>query len=144
MHYDPYDVTRVWVRNHRGEGYIDGALAPAADDATTFRIDVWEHARKDRGRARRATHTEEAITAAVDDLLDRASPAAPSHLNVEKPPKIVALSPEPKPPPSCHPLFPTIRSGGAPIRWHRKRPVDDIADVVPLPVFDAEKEADTW
>ncbi|MCX4968057.1 Mu transposase C-terminal domain-containing protein [Streptomyces sp. NBC_00654] len=68
VHRDPYDVSRVWVRNHRGEGewiqatwkYLNRAPVPFGDLA-------WDHVSHQLPKA-----TEEELAKAVSALLTRA------------------------------------------------------------------------
>ncbi|MFG3531911.1 Mu transposase C-terminal domain-containing protein [Streptomyces sp. NPDC047917] len=68
VHRDPYDVSRVWVRNHRGEGewiqatwkYLNRAPVPFGDLA-------WDHVSHQLPKA-----TEEELAEAVSALLTRA------------------------------------------------------------------------
>ncbi|WP_037970074.1 Mu transposase C-terminal domain-containing protein [Streptomyces sp. PVA_94-07] len=68
VHRDPYDVSRVWVRNHRGEGewiqatwkYLNRAPIPFGDLA-------WDHVSHQLPKA-----TEEELAEAVSALLTRA------------------------------------------------------------------------
>ncbi len=72
VHYDPYDLSHIWVRDHRAGGWItvpwtrmDSVSAPFADF-------TWRHARSVLA-ARGADDTDEgAIAAVVEDLLTRA------------------------------------------------------------------------
>ncbi|MFI1257944.1 Mu transposase C-terminal domain-containing protein [Streptomyces netropsis] len=68
VHRDPYDVSRVWIRNHRGEGewiqatwkYLNRAPVPFGDLA-------WDHVSHQLPKA-----TEEELAEAVSALLTRA------------------------------------------------------------------------
>ncbi|MFJ9947665.1 Mu transposase C-terminal domain-containing protein [Kitasatospora sp. NPDC091207] len=68
VHRDPYDASRVWVRDHRGDGgwvqatwkYLNRAPVPFGDLA-------WDHVSHQLPRA-----TEEELAQAVTDLLTRA------------------------------------------------------------------------
>ncbi len=72
VHYDPYDLSHVWVRDHRAGGWItvpwtrlDSVTAPFADF-------TWRHARSVLA-AQGADDTDEgAIAAVVEELLTRA------------------------------------------------------------------------
>lgn len=146
VHYDPYDVTRVWVCNHRGDGYIAAYWRQLHTMPQPFGNDVWDHARRIVAERGERTHTEESIKAAVDDLLDRASPAAPSTPRRRKSAKdrrVVARAKAAAELPPAIPDHPQLDL--APNRLAAEEgPDEDIAAVVPLPVFDAEKEAETW
>ena len=144
VHYDPYDVTRVWVRNHRDGGFIIAYWRQLHTMGQPFGDTAWEHARKVVAERGETTPSEETIKAAVDDLLDRAAPAQPprSPRRRSKTAKdrrvaartratTVAVPPIPGAPPPTATMF-------AP------EDDEDIADVIPLPIFDAERESRTW
>jgi len=151
VHHDPYDVSRVWVRNHRDGGwitatwkYLDSAPAPFGELA-------WDHARrqlKDQGRET----TEAEISGAVAVLLKRAgdgpagtgagTPAGkPSRRDQRVAARTKATAgpawPQPDPPVSS-------RRDRAGIPADEDAGDGPVADVVPLPVFDARREADRW
>ena len=72
VHHDPYDVSRIWVRNHHDGGWLTvpwthlrGAPAPFGDQA-------WDHGRRLLARRGQDRATEQEITDAVAALLDRA------------------------------------------------------------------------
>ncbi|KMS79939.1 integrase [Streptomyces leeuwenhoekii] len=79
VHRDPYDVSRVWVRNHRGDGgwvqatwkYLNRAPVPFGDLA-------WDHVSHQLPKA-----TEEELAEAVAALLTRAH-AGPAPGNQDK------------------------------------------------------------
>ncbi|WP_260502416.1 Mu transposase C-terminal domain-containing protein [Rhodococcus aetherivorans] len=145
VHYDPYDVTRVWVRNHRDGGFLLAYWRQLHAMPQPFGDAAWEHARKivaDRGES---TPSEDTIKAAVDDLLDRAGPTPSPHPRRKRRTKTAkdrrvaartraataAPTPIPETPPPAAAMF-------AP------EDDEDVADIVPLPVFDADKESRTW
>ncbi|TLQ47141.1 Mu transposase C-terminal domain-containing protein [Streptomyces marianii] len=135
VHRDPYDVSRVWVRNHRGEGewvqatwkYLNRAPVPFGDLA-------WDHVSHQLPKA-----TEEELAAAVSALLTRAhagpdQPAAkkrkakPSKADRRVAARTKATAPaaaKPPPRPETQPL--------------PEPPVEDeetMAEVIPLGIFD--------
>jgi hypothetical protein len=69
VHYDPYDVSRVWVRNHwdPGSGWITLFWTHLRRDGVPFGERAWDHVRAQMPQA-----TEEEIAAAVQDLFRRA------------------------------------------------------------------------
>ncbi|ULE32287.1 Mu transposase C-terminal domain-containing protein [Mycobacterium sp. IDR2000157661] len=143
VHYDPYDVSRVWVHNHHGEGYLMAHWTQLQTAPQPFGSALWEHARQlETSRGERRT-SQEAITAAVEDLLGRASVAPESprrRRRTAKDRRVVARTRAaaelpPTVPPTEEPPGPFLPSD---------EDIDDIADVIPLPVFDAEKESNTW
>jgi putative transposase len=70
VHYDPYDVSRVWLRNHwdPASGWITLFWKHLRRDGVPFGELAWDHI-----RARMPTATEEEIAAAVQNLLRRAN-----------------------------------------------------------------------
>ncbi|KPN44999.1 integrase [Mycobacterium intracellulare subsp. chimaera] len=145
VHYDPYDVTRIWVRNHHGEGYIPAYWRQLHTVPQPFGNDVWDHARKIAAERGERTHTEESIKAAVDDLLDRASPppSASRRRKSAKDRRVVARAKAAAQLPPSIPEHAQLDSTPS-LLAPEECPEEDIAPVIPLPVFDAEKEAETW
>jgi putative transposase len=144
VHYDPYDVSRIWVCNHHGEGYFMAYWSQLRSMPQPFGDAIWEHARQieaDRGDGR---PTEETIKAALDDLLGRASPAPPSRARRRKSAKDRRVVARTKAAAELPPSVPV--SADAPESPPLAPPdnLDDVADVIPLPVFDAEKESHSW
>jgi hypothetical protein len=72
IHYDPYDVSRVWVRNHHDEGWIAAAWTQLRDTAAPFGEQAWQHALKLLARRGEDPATEQQIAATAAALLDRA------------------------------------------------------------------------
>ena len=46
VHYDPYDVTRVWVRNHHDSGWIQVPWTHLRTGPAPFGEQAWDHARQ--------------------------------------------------------------------------------------------------
>jgi hypothetical protein len=69
VHYDPYDVSRVWLRDHRdsGSGWVTLFWTHLRRDGIPFGELAWDHVRAQMPQA-----TEQEIAAAVQDLLRRA------------------------------------------------------------------------
>ncbi|MCZ4510159.1 Mu transposase C-terminal domain-containing protein [Streptomyces sp. ActVer] len=146
VRYDPYDISRVWVRNHREGTWITAIWRHLRTAPTPMGELAWDHAR--RVLAERGTDpiTEEEIAQAAVALLDRAADGpqtAPgkSTRRSRKDRKVAART----------------RSTSTP-SWPRPAPTepaevssrdeeegeDALADVVPLGIFDARKEAEKW
>ena len=68
IHYDPYDVSRIWVRDHWNGGWITVFWTQLHRVAAPFGELAWDHARSGQPGA-----TEEELADAVADLLQRAS-----------------------------------------------------------------------
>jgi hypothetical protein len=79
VHYDPYDVTRIWVRNHWGQGWITVPWRHLGSVPIPFGELAWDHARGQlRGRDGTQDPDEQAVAAAVAALLEVAS-RGPAH-----------------------------------------------------------------
>jgi hypothetical protein len=137
IHHDPYDVSRVWVRNHRGDGewimlfwkHLRSAPTPFGDLA-------WDHALAGLRAEGVKSPTELEIAKRVTELL-RTAGDGPVRLDPRSK-RIAAVTASTsasvptsiEPPPSGPP-----------------EPDDadaDLAEVIPLAVFDARKEASRW
>ena len=68
IHHDPYDVSRIWVRDHWNGGWITVFWTQLHRVAAPFGELAWDHVRSQQPRA-----TEEEIADAVASLLRRAS-----------------------------------------------------------------------
>jgi hypothetical protein len=72
VHHDPYDVSRIWVRNHWDGGWITIFWKHLHRVPVPFGELAWNHALQDlAGRGEQVTET--AIADAVDALLNKAS-----------------------------------------------------------------------
>jgi transposase InsO family protein len=170
VHHDPYDVTRVWVRNHHDPagGWITLFWRQLASAPVPFGDDAWNHARRivaDRGVT---GPSEEAIAEAVDDLLTRASGAPATSATPGKSTKrrgrkqtakdrrvaartkATAQSPKPTPTPetpspaavAADDHGPEDDSTGATLE--NEENTESTAEVIPLRIFDAHEEAKRW
>ncbi|MCX4581145.1 Mu transposase C-terminal domain-containing protein [Streptomyces sp. NBC_01571] len=141
VHRDPYDVSRVWVRNHRGDGgwvqatwkYLNRAPVPFGDLA-------WDHVSHQLPKA-----TEEELAEAVAALLTRAH-AGPTQVaegkksKKNKPSKRdrqvtartratapAVISPQPEP---------SQETAGEPVAEEQQEDEEPMAEVIPLGLFD--------
>ncbi|GLW12625.1 hypothetical protein Misp01_77530 [Microtetraspora sp. NBRC 13810] len=141
VHYDPYDVSRVWVRNHHDGGWITAFWRHLHSSAAPFGDMAWDHARQILARRGQDRPTEEQIVEVVNQLLTRAG-EGPDRTDTAKDRKVRARTrataepswPRPEPPPA--------RDSSPP------DPSEDddepLAEVIPLGVFDAHEEAKRW
>ncbi len=142
VHYDPYDVTRIWIRNHYDSGWIQAPWTHLKTGPTPFGDQVWDHARQMLTRGQdQATETE--IAQAAHALLDKAE-RGPSRDKPSKKDRRVAgraravaaaERPRPTPPPPSSST------------WDDAEDVDEddqLAPVIPLGIFDAHEEAKKW
>jgi putative transposase len=145
VHHDPYDVSQVWVRNHRDGGWITATWKYLDSVAAPFGELAWDHARqrvKDQG----GQATEAEISGTVAALLKRASdgPARddpPAGKPSSRDRRVAARTRA-----TAAPTWPpsgslTATADPAPAETDDDAPV---AEVVPLPVFDARQEAERW
>lgn len=143
VHHDPYDVTRIWVRNHHDGGWITVPWAHLKTSPVPFGELAWRHARKVLSSRGEDRVTEQEIGQAVSDLLDRAGhgPSGSSSADkrvagrtcaTAKAARSRAAAPPDPPQPGDTPCDP----GG--------EDSSDLAEVIPLGVFDARKEAQQW
>jgi hypothetical protein len=72
VHHDPYDVSRIWVRNHWEGGWITVFWRHLSTVPAPFGDLAWNHAR-DQLAAAGKEPTEEEVAKAVAALLERAS-----------------------------------------------------------------------
>ncbi|MDH6629949.1 putative transposase [Streptomyces sp. LBL] len=136
VHRDPYDVSRVWVRNHRGEWvqatwkYLNRAPVPFGDLA-------WDHVSHQLPKA-----TEEELAEAVAALLTRAhtGPARPTAkksrkaATAKKDRRVAARTKATTPTAATTPPPPSTQNEPAP---HEPAEEDEtMAEVIPLGLFD--------
>jgi hypothetical protein len=137
-------VTRIWVRDHRGSGWITVFWTQLHRVAAPFGELAWDHARKAMPAA-----TETELADAVEDLLSRAG-HGPAGTGTPGPelskqdrrvaartravnPAASQANPEPEPEASETPgeEEPAAGDAGEPA-------------VVPMPIFDPFREAEKW
>jgi len=149
IHRDPYDVSRVWVRNHWDGGWITVFWNHLSTAPAPFGELAWDHARRQlaAGGGEPAGHE---IARAVDFLLQRArqgpgEPGRPAREPGAKDRRVAARTKAtaqhawPRPEPLAAPA-----GNGEPAQTPGEPPEDRLADVVPLAVFDAREEAGRW
>lgn len=144
VHHDPYDVTRIWIRNHHDGGWITAFWRQLHSTPQPFGDAAWQYARRIVAERGIETPSEDTIKQAVDELLDRASPPVPDRRRKKsaKARRIAARTRAaneipPTPTPDPEPLTP-------PSYFAPESESDELAEVIPLPVFDAEQEAEKW
>jgi len=174
VRHDPYDISRIWIRNHHHGGWLSATWTHLRTSPAPFGELIWTQARQVVASRGTDPVTEAEIAAAAADLLDRAG-----------------KGPDPQPDGKAPlPGQAAARAGSARARrirgraaataapqWPRPEPGpgDDGADgegpagqrsadstgpgagdragqasgppaakVIPLPLFDARKEAEKW
>jgi len=155
VHHDPYDVSQVWVRNHHQGGWITATWKHLGSAPAPFGELAWDHARQHlAAQGRQATEAE--IAQAVAELLDRAGrgpapepghpaggqPARPSRREqrVAARTKATAAPAWPRPVPDR----PATQAAQGDVETAVDTDAGSLAEVVPLPVFDAREEASRW
>lgn len=155
IHYDPYDVSRVWVRNHQDGGWITAFWRQLYAAPEPFGDDIWEQGRQIVTNRGITSPSEATIKAAVDDLLTRASPAAPKPSKASSRERRAAArnratkrSDWPKPPVPINPpaadMPPAPEPAPTSTPDDTKENTQQLAKIVPLKIYDPQKEAEKW
>ena len=99
VRYDPYDISRVWIRNHHHGGWLSATWKHLRTAPVPFGEQAWNHARQLLAARGSDPATEAEIAAAAADLLDRAGqgpgpdgPAAPQQDQPGSPHALTALA----------------------------------------------------
>jgi putative transposase len=147
VHYDPYDVTRLWVRNHHDGGWITAPWKHLNSAPAPFGELAWKHAREILSRRGQDPATEAEIAQAASDLLDRAGRGPgtgdPSLTSRDK--RVVGRTLATSAPAGPRPGDDRPDPGPAPGDDDDPEETGSpAADIVPLPIFDARKEAEKW
>ena len=145
VHYDPYDVTRVWVRDHRGYGWILAPWTHLRTGPAPFGEQAWEHARQVLARRGQDQDTEAEIAQAAAALLDRAGQGPGRGEAGRRDRKaggraraVAAAGPSlPGPGPGMGQQSPLPRDDDEGDDGH-------LSEVIPLGVYDAREEAKRW
>ena len=174
VRYDPYDISRVWVRNHHHGGWLTATWAHLRTTPVPFGEQAWNHARQLLAARGRDPATEAEIAAAAVGLLDRAEKGpeprpggqgsarqhkaaggtrSPRSRRVAGRAAATAAPqwPRPEPAPAGAGGDEDPASGddsGADARAEQAGEMAETearpAEVIPLPLFDARKEAEKW
>jgi hypothetical protein len=138
IHFDPYDISRIWVRDHWNCGWITVFWTQLRRVAAPFGELAWDHTRKSMPGA-----TEAELADAVEDLLTRAGQGPGdgngSQSGLSKKDRRIAARTR-----AVQPAGPE----GPP----QEIPGDEEAGdedagqsaVVPMPIFDPFREAEKW
>ncbi|WP_234376757.1 transposase family protein [Streptomyces sp. CB01201] len=145
IHYDPYDVSRVWVRDHWKSGWITLFWKQLHRVAAPFGELAWDHTRRTLPGA-----SEEQLADAVADLLrrahqgpaDRGGPG--SRAGLSRRDRRVAARTKSSPPstPIAPKVPPADRIADGQADPANHAPEENIAKVIPMPIFDPFTEAD--
>jgi putative transposase len=161
VRYDPYDISRIWIRNHHHGGWLSATWKHLSTAPAPFGEQAWNHARQLLAARGSDPVTEAEIAAAAADLLDRAGrgpdpgpgdPAAlrqdqaadrtrsPRSRRVRGRTAATAATQWPRPAEGDEDPAADGRDGQAAETESQTTP----AQVIPLPLFDARKEAEKW
>jgi hypothetical protein len=172
VRYDPYDISRVWIRNHHHGGWLTATWAHLRTAPVPFGEQAWNHARQLLATRGSDPATEAEIAAAAADLLDRAEkgpgsgPGGPGSARQGKAAgrqrsprsrRVAGRSaataarqwPHPEPGPGGTSEDEDVAGQvgadvpGAEDRAEQQTEIPP-AKVIPLPLFDARKEAEKW
>jgi transposase InsO family protein len=144
VHHDPYDVTRVWVRNHHDGGWIQAPWTHLRTGPAPFGEQAWDHARQVLARRGGDPVTEAEIAQAAEALLDKAERGPTGETPTKKDRRVAgraraasaAERPLPEPDRQSPPAWDDDADGD--------EDSGQVAEVIPLGVFDAHEEAKKW
>ncbi|MGQ4485360.1 Mu transposase C-terminal domain-containing protein [Streptomyces sp. SAS_281] len=149
VHYDPYDISRIWVRNHREGGWITAIWRHLRTAPMPMGELAWDHARRVLAERGADPVTEEEIAQAAVALLDRAADGPrdtagrPSGRS-RKDRKVAARTRTTSAPSWPRPAPATPAEPPPPDAEEPEEGEGALADVVPLGIFDTRKEAEKW
>ncbi len=145
IHRDPYDVSRIWVRNHWDGGWITVFWKHLSTVPAPFGELAWDHARRQLAADGR-NPAEQEIVQAVESLLQRAhqGPVKPGHPGRKPAAKDRRVAARTRA--TAQPSWPRPADGGEPrpADGGSEQEQDELAAVIPLPIFDAREEAKKW
>ena len=159
VRYDPYDISRVWIRNHHHGGWLLATWKHLRTAPVPFGEQAWNHARQLLAARGSDPATEAEIAAAAADLLDRAGQGperaqaeqhqaadrrgSPRSRRVRGRTTATAAPQWPRPAPSpAHSGQDEDSAGGSAEQAAEAETAP--AEVIALPLFDARKEAEKW
>jgi Mu transposase, C-terminal len=136
VHYDPYDLSQVFVRTQEGWVTVPWTHLPMV--AAPFADFTWRHARKLAAQAGRDDTNQTEVARVLDELLTRAQAGPPpDKATARVAARTRAAAAAHRPPPLAEPAAVNRDSdddaGGG-----------QLAAVIPFGVFDADAEASRW
>ena len=139
VHYDPYDISRIWVRDHWNGGWITVFWTQLRRVAAPFGELAWDHVRKSLPGA-----TEADLADAVEDLLTRAGQgpgdgSTPGPAPGKRDRRVAGRTRAVRPAVQAEPEPGEDLAGGEPDGEAGSRPA-----IVPMPIFDPFREAEKW
>jgi putative transposase len=163
VRYDPYDISRVWIRNHHHGGWLSATWKHLRTAPAPFGEQAWNHARQLLAARGSDPATEAEIAAAAADLLDRAGqgpgrgPDGPASPRQDQPAgrtrsarsrrvrgRTAATAAPQWPRPADGDEDSAGPADGQAGQAAETESETTPAQVIPLPLFDARKEAEKW
>lgn len=152
VHHDPYDVSRIWLRNHHDDGWIMANWTHLRTTPIPFGEGVWQQARVVLANRGQDKPTEAELARAASDLLDRAASGPPADADksdakqrrVAGRNRVTAQPTWPRPAPTRPDDGQEEPALQADAQNDQDDTEIDVSKVIPLPVFDARKEAKLW
>lgn len=141
IRWDPYDVSRIWIRNPDERGWITAFWRHLHAAPQPFGEDIWERGRQIAANRTERIPTEEAIKAAVDGLLTRAAKAPHNAKNLSaRDQRMVAKNKA-----TSKPDWTPPQADDSTTALPADEAVDEkFAKVIPLKIYDARAEAERW
>jgi len=134
VHYDPYDLTRVFVRTP--DGWVTAQWTHLPMISAPFADFTWRHARRLTAQAGRDDTSETEVARVLDALLTRAQDGPP----VDKATARVAARNRV----AAAARRATVPEAPPADQDEAEEAGEAIAEVIPLGIFDARAEADRW
>jgi transposase InsO family protein len=151
VHYDPYDVTRIWVRNHHDGGWITVGWTHLRNTPMPFGEAAWSQAREILSRRGSDPVTETEIADAVEALLDKAEHGPEptptlkkAKVKTKRDRRVAARTRATAEPSWPHPVADPEPEAAESVGAGDRGEDDGLAAVIPLAVFDAREEAKKW
>ena len=143
VHCDPYDISRIWVRDHWNGGWVTVFWTQLHRVAAPFGEMAWDHA-----RARQPGATEEELADAVDSLLRRAGqgPGGPGREAGTRKPgnrdrRVAARTKAAQRLPASRAAIAQAPDGGQ-LPAVDRDDGNQLAEIIPMPISDPFAEAD--
>ncbi|MFG2627913.1 Mu transposase C-terminal domain-containing protein [Streptomyces sp. NPDC048473] len=157
VHYDPYDISRVWVRNHREDGWITATWRHLRTSPVPMGELIFDRAHQILAEREQRRPDEEAVARAAVELLNRATDGPDDHpvrrqkgktraderrdRKAAARTRATSTAAWPRPEPSGReepPPDETVRDS------EEAEETEKLAKVLPLGIFDAREEAKRW
>jgi hypothetical protein len=138
VHCDPYDISRIWLRDHWNGGWVTVFWTQLHRITAPFGEMAWDHARACQPRA-----TEGELADAVDSLLRRASQGpgdAGGPAPARRDRRVAARTRAAQQLPASRAAARQDREDGKPQAGSQDD--DGLAEIIPMPIFDPFAEAD--